>query len=111
MNEPDRWRDERAGASSEARALLRAARRARPLSEPERARSAMRVDRLAALPVAAGVWVWWKGVALAAAALTGAALVTQLVPALPKAPAPPPPAAPALSAARPPSASEKSGLA
>jgi hypothetical protein len=43
----------------------------------ERARSTLRVDRLAALPVAAGVWFWLKGLAIAAGLAATAVVVVK----------------------------------
>ncbi len=68
MSGPTRWRDDES-SSEEVRDLLRRAKgagRSRPLPAASRARSAARLDRMLAIPAAAGVIVWLKGVALAA---------------------------------------------
>jgi hypothetical protein len=59
------------------------------MSTAERNRSAARIDRLVALPIAAGVALWWKAVAAATAGLigVGVAVVTLAPPAPSPAPA------------------------
>lgn len=97
MSQPTRFRDD--ASDPRARALLAVAPRPRPMSTAERSRSATRVDRLVALPVAAGVALWWKGVAAATAALVsvGVAVTTLSSPSSspPAAPAAAPSSAPA----------------
>ncbi|MGD0528020.1 MAG: hypothetical protein ABSE49_23000, partial [Polyangiaceae bacterium] len=68
MSGPTRWRDDDS-APAEVRDLLRGvkgAARSRPLPAASRARSVARLDRMLALPVAAGLLLWLKGVAIAA---------------------------------------------
>jgi hypothetical protein len=68
MSEPTRWRDDDS-SPREARDLLRTvkgARGSRPLPAASRARSVARLDRMLALPAAAGLLLWLKGVAVAA---------------------------------------------
>lgn len=105
MSDPPRLRD-LGGVPGSAGELLRGARRSRPMTSAERSRSAMRVDRLAVLPMAAGVLLWLKGVAMAAGfAITAIAVVkvvdSQRAAPPPETTAPPPsmiaPASPPLS--------------
>lgn len=68
MSGPTRWRDDDS-APAEVRDLLRGvkgAARSHPLPAASRARSVARLDRMLALPVAAGLLLWLKGVAIAA---------------------------------------------
>jgi hypothetical protein len=68
MSDPRRWLDDE-GSPSDVRALLRTARgagRSKAIPSASKARSAARLDRLVALPAAAGVLFWLKGVAIAA---------------------------------------------
>jgi hypothetical protein len=68
MSGPMRWKDDEA-SPSEVRELLRSARgagRSHAMPAASRVRSAARLDRLIALPAAAGLIVWLKGAALAA---------------------------------------------
>jgi hypothetical protein len=68
MSGPVRWQDDDA-SPPEVRELLRSARgagRTHALPAASRARSAARIDRMLALPAAAGLIVWLKGVAVAA---------------------------------------------
>src|SRR5208282_3711917 len=76
-----RFRED-ASAPDEVRDLLRAAGRSRPLTDKVRARSAARIDRLAAVPAAAGLLLWFKGVAIAAGlGVVGVAVVMRVLPA------------------------------
>jgi hypothetical protein len=81
MSRPVRLCDD-ASASNEVRELLRSAGRSRPMTDAVRARSAVRVDRLAAVPVAAGLVLWIKGAAIAAGlGVAGVVVVMRVVPA------------------------------
>jgi hypothetical protein len=73
MNRPTRLRDDPA-APGELRALIGRGRWSRPLSSEQRSRSAARLDRLVALPLAAGLLFWVKGIAIAAG--LGASVLT-----------------------------------
>src|SRR5690349_19721456 len=67
MNAPRRFRDLEAGEANEISDLLRRASSSRPMTRAERLRSATRVKRIATLPIAAGLWLWFvQGVAIAA---------------------------------------------
>jgi len=80
MSRPVRFRDD-SSAPDEVRDLLRAAGRSRPMTDEVRARSAVRVDRLAAVPVAAGLVLWIKGVAIAAGiGVAGVVIATRVLP-------------------------------
>jgi hypothetical protein len=90
MSDPTRIRDG-GGPSSEIRALFADARRSRPMDAAVRARAEARIARLAVLPAAAGVVLWWKGVALAAGLGTlGVLTVWEVVPLLVPPPVKPP---------------------
>jgi hypothetical protein len=68
MSEPARWRDD-VSSPAEVRELLQTVKGAGgsyPLPAASRARSAARLDRMLALPAAAGILLWLKGVAVAA---------------------------------------------
>jgi hypothetical protein len=68
MSGPTRWRDDDS-SPPEVRDLLRTVKGAggsRPLPAASRARSVARLDRMLALPAAAGLLLWLKGVAVAA---------------------------------------------
>jgi len=68
MSGPTRWRDDDT-SPPEVRELLRTVKGAagsRPLPAASRARSVARIDRMLALPAAAGLLLWLKGVAVAA---------------------------------------------
>jgi hypothetical protein len=81
MSRPVRFRED-ASAPDDVRALLRAAGRSRPLTDDMRARSAARIDRLAAVPAAAGLLLWLKGVAIAAGlGIVGVGVVMRVLPA------------------------------
>lgn len=63
------------------RALLKSAGRSRPMTGEARARSAARIDRLVAVPAAAGMVLWLKGVAIAAGlGVVGVVVVTRVLP-------------------------------
>jgi hypothetical protein len=82
VSEPVRFRDD-GSASEDVRELLKGAARSRPMTKDARARSAARVDRLVAVPVAAGLVLWLRGVAIAAGlGVVGVVAVTQVLPAL-----------------------------
>ena len=73
------------GAPPEARELLRSLRntgRTRALPAGPRARSAARLDRMLALPAAAAILLWLKGVAVAAGIGVLGVVVVKAVPAL-----------------------------
>jgi hypothetical protein len=74
--------------------LVRFARRSRPLPDAVRERSRARVERIAAIPAAAGVLFWMKGLAYAAGALAAIGVVV-LVENAHHSHAPPVPTAPA----------------
>jgi hypothetical protein len=74
--------------------LVRFARRSRPLPDAVRERSRARVERIAAIPAAAGVLFWMKGLAYAAGAFAAIGVVV-LVNGAHHSPAPPVPTAPA----------------
>jgi len=65
MSEPVRLRGD-PKAPNELRRLVGGAPLSRPMSRAFRARSSARVDRLAVVPAAAGMFLWLKGVAIAA---------------------------------------------
>jgi hypothetical protein len=82
MSAPLRYRDD-ANAPPHMRELLRGARPSRGLPPEVRARSASRLDRLMMVPVASGLLLWLKGVAVAAGVgVLGVAAATQLFPAI-----------------------------
>lgn len=70
--DPERWRDGEVDA--DVARLLGAMRAPRAMTSAERARTARRVARIAALPVAAGTVLWLKTVAYAAVIGTTAAV-------------------------------------
>jgi hypothetical protein len=81
MSRPVRFRDDDS-APADVRDLLRSVGRSRPMTDEVRARSAARIDRLAAVPVAAGLVLWIKGVAIAAGlGVVGVAVVMRVLPA------------------------------
>jgi hypothetical protein len=81
MSRPVRFRDDDS-APAHVRDLLRSVGRSRPMTDEVRARSAARIDRLAAVPVAAGLVLWIKGVAIAAGlGVVGVAVVMRVLPA------------------------------
>jgi hypothetical protein len=67
MSGPTRWRDDDS-SPAEVRDLLRTVKGggSRPIPAASRARSVARLDRMLALPAAAGLLLWLKGVAVAA---------------------------------------------
>jgi hypothetical protein len=80
MSRPVRFRED-ASAPPGVREMLRAAGRSRPMSDDVRARSAARIDRLAAVPAAAGLVLWIKGVAIAAGlGVVGVAVAMRVLP-------------------------------
>jgi hypothetical protein len=81
MTQPKRLRDD-ASAPGQLRELVGRGRWSRPFSDEQRARSAARLDRLVALPVAAGVLFWIKGVAIAAGLGVGVAAAVYVLPSL-----------------------------
>jgi hypothetical protein len=79
MSDPRRWRDD-ASLPEDTRALLRGARRSRPMTAAERLRTAERVAPLVAIPMAAGTLLWVKGLALAFGVVVAATVVLRTMP-------------------------------
>jgi hypothetical protein len=74
MNAPTRWRDD-PSAPQGVRDALSAGRPSRRLPGDARRRSAARLDRLIAVPAAAGLVLWIKGAAVASLCVAGAVAV------------------------------------
>jgi hypothetical protein len=84
MTEPRRWRDDHSTPDDVRELLLRAkgAGRSRPLPPASRARSVARLDRMLAIPAAAGILLWLKGVAVAAGIGVLGVVAVKTLPAL-----------------------------
>jgi hypothetical protein len=80
MRAPVRLRDD-PSAPADVREMVRSGKRSRPMSREARGRSAARLNRsVILLPAAAGLVMWVKGVAIAAACVAAATVAFRVVP-------------------------------